>query len=100
VTIGGIVVSPTMLSRFKASLQRLCPDAMYTGGDCRLGIAVSGGVDSMALAYLCSHVRDIHGACEATTRPRLRAFIVDHRVRDGSAVEAKAVAKRLRAMRA
>ena len=51
------------------------------------GIAVSGGLDSMALARLCvgpknnnKHSVDLH------------AFIVDHRARAGSADDAKLVA--------
>jgi len=89
-----------MLAKFKASLSRLCPDVLTPGGDRRIGIAVSGGVDSMALAHLCTQLRDAHKANQDSARPRFRAFIVDHRAREGSAVEAKAVAKKLRAMRA
>jgi len=89
-----------MLLKFKASLSRLCPGVLTAGGDSRIGIAVSGGVDSMALAYLCSQLRDTQSTSQETTHPRLRAFIVDHRVREGSAVEARAVAKKLRIMRA
>lgn len=60
-----------------------------------IGLAISGGVDSMALASLCAQL--------AMNKPRLddpvkqqinfnfRAFIVDHGVRTGSAEEAEAV---------
>lgn len=55
------------------------------------GIAVSGGVDSLALACLCKrlHIQD----------PRLfrfKAFVVDHNARQNSAAEAAAVASVLR----
>ncbi|KAG9066092.1 hypothetical protein KI688_001311 [Linnemannia hyalina] len=55
--------------------------------DRNVGIAVSGGVDSMALATLLSRhyspqSRSTHGS--ATTR--LHAFIVDHKLRDNNIV--------------
>lgn len=81
-------------------MSKLCPGALTEGGDSRIGIAVSGGVDSMALAYLCSQLRDTHTANQELARLRIRAFIVDHRAREGSAVEARAVARKLRTMRA
>lgn len=53
------------------------------------GIAVSGGPDSMALAYLCRQLQ--------ITRPELKldvtAFVVDHKLRDESTEEAQMVAK-------
>lgn len=58
------------------------------------GLAVSGGVDSMALATLC---RDL-----STARPALglqfKALIVDHNVREESASEASEVATILQNM--
>lgn len=59
----------------------------------RLGLAISGGVDSMALAYMCSKVRAIEGAS-----PSFTAFIVDHRLRPGSHEETQNVAKNLEAL--
>lgn len=54
-----------------------------------VGIAVSGGPDSMALAYLCRQLQ--------VTRPDLdldvKAFVVDHRFREESTEEALLVAK-------
>ncbi|KAI9713176.1 MAG: hypothetical protein M1820_001161 [Bogoriella megaspora] len=52
-----------------------------------LGLAVSGGVDSMALATLCTRFRD---------QFILKAFIVDHGARPGSYDEALEVAKYLK----
>lgn len=58
-----------------------------------MGIALSGGADSMALTQLCDRARQ----SRRDTRGRLTgpkdyyAFIVDHKARPGSAEEAKAV---------
>ncbi|KXG47427.1 tRNA(Ile)-lysidine/2-thiocytidine synthase [Penicillium griseofulvum] len=60
-----------------------------------LGIAVSGGADSMALAYLCKQLErssDVAGAISVT------AFVVDHRARPESTIEAQKVAGWLRDM--
>jgi len=57
-----------------------------------LGIAVSGGVDSMALAKLCVELRKSR---RYTYKPNFHAFIVDHRARPGSGKEANLVARRL-----
>ncbi|KFY62208.1 hypothetical protein V496_04692 [Pseudogymnoascus sp. VKM F-4515 (FW-2607)] len=54
-----------------------------------IGLAISGGVDSMALASLCSRI-------QSKDRFRFRAFVVDHKVRAGSGDEAHAVAKILK----
>lgn len=64
-----------------------------------LGLAISGGVDSMALAALCAQMQS--GAfnsiqsdyLEEKERFKFRAFVVDHGVRSGSAIEAQAVAQ-------
>ncbi|KAK0944162.1 hypothetical protein LTR29_004294 [Friedmanniomyces endolithicus] len=58
----------------------------------RLGLAVSGGVDSMALASLCSETT------KATSGqyPPLIGFIVDHKLRKDSTEEAHNVAEGLR----
>ncbi|KAL4919741.1 PP-loop family-domain-containing protein [Aspergillus aurantiobrunneus] len=70
----------------------------------RLGVAVSGGADSMALAYLCrqweiqkqeqkqTHIRDVHGRDEVS----VTAFVVDHKARQESTQEANTVADCLR----
>ncbi|KAJ5747429.1 uncharacterized protein N7511_009125 [Penicillium nucicola] len=61
----------------------------------RIGIAVSGGADSMALAYLCKQLEqspEISGAISVT------AFVVDHRARPESTDEAQKVAGWLRDM--
>ncbi|KAH8684670.1 PP-loop family-domain-containing protein [Tricladium varicosporioides] len=67
-----------------------------------IGLAISGGVDSMALAVLCSKLKE-ETKTDAMLRQRIlgnsfskldfKAFVVDHGVRQGSDVEASAVAK-------
>lgn len=52
---------------------------------------MSGGVDSMALAYLCKGL-------EEREEFRFKALVVDHQAREESAVEALHVASRLKAM--
>ncbi|KAK4574572.1 hypothetical protein LTR86_001413 [Recurvomyces mirabilis] len=58
-----------------------------------MGLAISGGVDSMAMASLCSMAAQGNGSS-----PSLTAFIVDHKLRPGSTEEAKSVAHELRCM--
>jgi tRNA(Ile)-lysidine synthase len=67
---------PELVARFAAELDALAPS------DARLGVAVSGGPDSLALLLLAASARP--GAVEAAT--------VDHRLREGSDAEASAVA--------
>ena len=79
--------STTLLQQFDKKLSAI----WQTSGKGRLGLAVSGGVDSMALASLCSRSslsQHLHGI--------FTAFIVDHDLRHGSAIEAKLVAERIR----
>ncbi|KAJ5159989.1 uncharacterized protein N7482_006993 [Penicillium canariense] len=60
----------------------------------RLGLAVSGGADSMALAFLCRQLERsaLAGPISVT------AFVVDHRARAESSQEARTVAGWLTAM--
>jgi tRNA(Ile)-lysidine synthase len=65
-----------LVARFARQMDRLAP------GDQPIGLAVSGGPDSLALLLLA-----------AAARPgRVEAASVDHALRDGSAKEAKQVA--------
>lgn len=61
-----------------------------------LGLAISGGVDSMSLAALCSNVQNMpqienEEQLEHVRNIKFRAFIVDHQVRSGSFEEAEEV---------
>ncbi|GJD02170.1 PP-loop family protein [Colletotrichum higginsianum] len=64
----------------------------------RIGLAVSGGVDSMALAFLFNRLREYMPLMRIVDNPltKLSAFIIDHRLREGSADEALAVANEVR----
>jgi tRNA(Ile)-lysidine synthase len=52
-----------------------------------IGLAVSGGVDSMALATLCKKLFE-----SQHENVELKAFIVDHKIRRESTMEAYKVA--------
>src|SRR6478672_3324193 len=72
-----MVPEPALIERFRKDLDALiAPDA-------RIGIAVSGGPDSLALLLLSAAARP--GKIEAAT--------VDHRLRPESAAEAELVAR-------
>ena len=70
-------IAPELIERFTRGLDRRVPR------DVPIGIAVSGGPDSIALLLLAARARP--GAVEAAT--------VDHRLREGSADEARFVAE-------
>lgn len=68
------------------------------------GLAISGGVDSMALASICSEVtrrdstvtrRLLRSDDFSTSRIAFTAFIVDHKLRDNSSEEAHSVSEEL-----
>jgi len=68
-----------------------------------LGLAISGGVDSMALAALCSKLNQVdlnefasdQYGFGRTQRLSFKAFILDHGARDGSDEEAFQVSRNL-----
>ncbi|KAK5059862.1 hypothetical protein LTR84_009745 [Exophiala bonariae] len=62
-----------------------------SAGPARIGVCVSGGPDSMALAYLLNQIPQI----EPDLRIKPVALIVNHNARPGSALEAESVARRL-----
>ncbi|KAJ4986652.1 pp-loop family protein [Stagonosporopsis vannaccii] len=64
------------------------------GGSCPLGFAISGGVDSMALASLFARSRESNPSNFHDVPAH--AFIVDHKVRPGSTEEAEWVADQCR----
>jgi tRNA(Ile)-lysidine synthase TilS/MesJ len=59
-----------------------------------IGFAISGGVDSMALAALYTEAQSANNLL-----PKPHGFIVDHRVRPESTEEAEWVAQQLRSKR-
>ena len=62
--------------------------------DCGVGLAISGGVDSMALASLYSTARRNNEGL-----PVPHGIIIDHKARPESGEEAKWVAEELRSKR-
>ncbi|KAL4956062.1 PP-loop family-domain-containing protein [Aspergillus filifer] len=67
----------------------------------KLGLAVSGGADSMALAYLCRQwelqvQKDASNGADANADVTATAFVVDHKARAESTLEANTVAGYLR----
>jgi len=90
------------LARFSTIFSTIYPSISSIHAQPTYGIAVSGGVDSMALALLCSTLKEKAQETQQAPDgglghvPRYRAFIVDHRARKGSDEEAKTVRRRLR----
>ncbi|KZL78242.1 PP-loop family protein [Colletotrichum tofieldiae] len=67
----------------------------------RIGLAVSGGVDSMALAFLFNKLREINPLARIVDNPlsKISAVVIDHGLREGSGEEAVAVVKELKNFR-
>ncbi|KAG0644313.1 mitochondrial tRNA-lysidine synthetase [Tuber brumale] len=78
--------SSISLSEYAGFFHRLWPGG---GLPSRLGIALSGGVDSMALAYLTSRLFSSHSEPPSA----IHAFIVDHKARPESTAEARTIAQ-------
>ncbi|KAI0485392.1 adenine nucleotide alpha hydrolases-like protein [Xylaria cf. heliscus] len=94
---------PISTHEFAEALRAICPPRFPTARTNLhrlVALAVSGGVDSMALAYLCSSLRrrDFHFSVADNPVSAFRAVVVDHGLREGSAAEAKAVSRALRDM--
>ncbi|RFU31392.1 hypothetical protein B7463_g4951, partial [Scytalidium lignicola] len=89
-------VRPVVINEFVDALFKIWSPSNFLSGQnpVTLGLAISGGVDSMALAALCSRMiryqRDINASIPNIS---LQAFIVDHQARLGSKLEAENVAK-------
>jgi tRNA(Ile)-lysidine synthase len=68
-----------------------------------IGLAISGGVDSMALATLYAKFWNSFlergSNNDVTPPPELRGFVVNHKVRPESTEEARWVAEQLRTQR-
>ncbi|KAI9744914.1 MAG: hypothetical protein M1818_001840 [Claussenomyces sp. TS43310] len=89
------------VSEFFEGLWRICGPAIEWDASRRngttIGLAISGGVDSMALALLCSKLPKWEAPRPA--KLSFHAFVVDHGARQGSGEEAEAVAEALRGLK-
>ena len=86
----------TLADADESQKERLRGNGRKDTAERNVGIAVSGGVDSMALAtllarYYSSQSRGTNGS----TTTRLHAFIVDHKLRVNSTEEANYVAQQV-----
>ncbi|KAI0426991.1 adenine nucleotide alpha hydrolases-like protein [Xylaria sp. FL1042] len=95
---------PIGVHEFAEALRAIAPPRFLTIGNNYhrdVGVAVSGGVDSMALVYLCTRLKKSHDS-EFTIADNpvsnFRAMVVDHGLREGSAQEADAVSRAVRQM--
>ncbi|KAK2867988.1 hypothetical protein FQN49_003278, partial [Arthroderma sp. PD_2] len=89
-SLGKLASSPITLTEFYHAFTKLW--TTWGGGKYvpprRIALAVSGGSDSMALAYLCSRLvsQDVLPGLE------VKAYVVDHKYRSESSQEARSVA--------
>ncbi|KAI1428386.1 adenine nucleotide alpha hydrolases-like protein [Xylaria sp. FL1777] len=94
---------PIGVHEFAEALQAISPPRFPTvlkNPEREVGVAVSGGVDSMALVYLCTRLMHHFPDFRISDSPvsSFRAIVVDHRLRDGSREEAVAVSNAVRQM--
>ncbi|KAK1597557.1 uncharacterized protein LY79DRAFT_624587 [Colletotrichum navitas] len=95
---------PVSLIEFTDALRAATPPRFphaRTSQPRRIGLAVSGGVDSMALAYLFNRLREVRPLMRIVDNPltKISALVVDHGLRPGSDAEAQNVARELRSFR-
>ncbi|KAI1139773.1 adenine nucleotide alpha hydrolases-like protein [Hypoxylon sp. FL0543] len=94
---------PVSVLEFKDAIRAICkprfPHAKGTQHR-RVALAVSGGVDSMALAFLCSQVRknDLDFRISDNPVSGFRGMVIDHGLRPGSQAEGFAVCEALKEM--
>lgn len=95
--------SPITSAEFRDAVLSICPPRFPTARYARpqrICLAVSGGVDSMALAFLFSRMLKMERTVRIADYPIVGAYgiVVDHRLRQGSDVEAANVARALHHM--
>lgn len=92
---------PISLTEFKDAVDAVCRPRFPTARSARpqrIVLAISGGVDSMALAFLFSKLLRTFRGNKIADNPAFGALavVIDHQLRDGSSEEAANVAKELR----
>ncbi|KAL6794559.1 hypothetical protein GGI42DRAFT_139068 [Trichoderma sp. SZMC 28013] len=92
---------PISVNEFRDAVLATCrprfPTAYYARPQ-RIALAVSGGVDSMAMAYLFSALLRMYRGIKIADNPTESAFgiVVDHRLREESSQEASRVTQELK----
>ncbi|KHN97781.1 PP-loop family protein [Metarhizium album ARSEF 1941] len=92
---------PISLTEFRHALDAVCsprfPAARHARPR-RVALAISGGVDSMAMAFLFSNLIRTHRDIKIADNPTDGVFgiIIDHQLRPDSTLEAAAVAQELK----
>ncbi|KAI1433069.1 adenine nucleotide alpha hydrolases-like protein [Xylaria sp. CBS 124048] len=94
---------PIAIYEFAEALRAISPPRFPTARGLLsrpVGLAVSGGVDSMALAYLCCQLRSYDPDFKVSDNPisYFRGFIIDHQLREESTQEAWNVKRTLSKM--
>ncbi|KAI8661814.1 PA14 domain-containing protein [Fusarium keratoplasticum] len=92
---------PISIAEFRDAVEAVCRPrfpAARSARPQRVVLAISGGVDSMALAFLTSRMLQIFRHAKIADNPAhgALAVVIDHRLRDESTEEAIQVAKELR----
>ncbi|UNI16152.1 tRNA(Ile)-lysidine synthetase [Purpureocillium takamizusanense] len=92
---------PISLTEFRDALEAVCLPRFPTvrfARPRRVALAVSGGVDSMAMAFLFSSLFKTHQTFKIADNPAESAFgiVIDHQLREGSDAEASSVAHELK----
>lgn len=86
----------SLLTTDELQKEQLRGNGRKSADERNVGIAVSGGVDSMALATLLARHYSLQSrGTNGSTSTRLHAFIVDHKLRDNSTEEANYVAQQV-----
>ncbi|KAL2754619.1 hypothetical protein ACRALDRAFT_1076255 [Sodiomyces alcalophilus JCM 7366] len=99
------VAKPISFVEFYEAVQATCPPRFpeaYSCGPLPIGLAISGGADSMALAFLFNRLRELDPnfrIADSNLNYKMKAFVVDHRIRPESSREASAVATQLNRMK-
>ncbi|KAI0411347.1 hypothetical protein F5X98DRAFT_380842 [Xylaria grammica] len=94
---------PISVHEFAEALRAISPPRFPVPGAARniersVGVAVSGGVDSMALVYLCKRLKSFYQGFTVADNPvsNFRAIVINHDLREGSMKEAQAVSEAVR----